>query len=140
MAGERTRALTVLRAFSRRVLNPMVRHWAGSRWSPVALLGHVGRRSGREYVTPLLARRIAGGYVIALTYGEITDWYRNLVAANGGWLRWHGQEYRVWRPGVIARAEAISAFLPWERAIVRLVGIAQFVRLDAILATSSAKA
>lgn len=120
---------TRMRAFSRDVLNPVVRRWAGTPWSPYALLLHTGRRSGRTYTTPLLVRPVAGGYVIALTYGEITDWYRNLVAAEGGRLRWRGRAYAVSPPEVITQAQALPAFMPVERAIIRLVGIERFVRV-----------
>lgn len=130
MPGER------LRQFSRTVLNPVVRGWAGSAWGPFALLIHTGRHSGHIYKTPVEVRRVAGGagdgFVIALTYGTRTDWYRNLVAANGGSLRWRGRSVPIGPPELIPLAEALAAFRPAERAIIRLVGITQFVRVRAM--------
>lgn len=125
MPGER------LRQFSSHVLNPVVRHWAGSTWSPFALLLHTGRRSGRAYATPILVRSLPEGYVIALTYGPCTDWYRNLLAARGGMLRWRGRDIRIGAPAVLPLADALVAFSPPERAIIHLVGITQFVRVPA---------
>src|SRR3954452_3417920 len=49
--------------------------------APFALVRHVGRRSGRAYATPLVVARVAGGFVVELTYGPDVDWYRNITAA-----------------------------------------------------------
>ncbi len=45
---------------------------------PYAVLYHVGRYPGRFYTTPLLVQPTKYGWVIPLTYGELTDWYRNI--------------------------------------------------------------
>ena len=43
---------------------------AGRRWNPIfALVLHRGRRSGRAYQTPVAARRVADGFLIALAFG-----------------------------------------------------------------------
>lgn len=46
------------------------------------LLEHTGRRSGllRRTVLEVVARRPAGGYVVASGFGPRSDWYRNLLA------------------------------------------------------------
>lgn len=46
-----------------------------------ALVHHRGRRSGRDYTTPVNAFRIGNGYRFALTYGPDSDWARNVLAA-----------------------------------------------------------
>ncbi len=48
-----------------RVSVPLARSGHG----PFALVRHVGRRSGRTYVTPLVVARVPEGFVIELTYG-----------------------------------------------------------------------
>lgn len=121
-----------LRQFAKRVLNPVVRHWAGTPWSPLALVYHTGRRSGRPYTTPLEVGRLGSDFVIALTHGPTTDWYQNLVAANGGTLRWRGHTYTIGRPTIITLAEALPAFPPFERPLIRLLGLTQFVRMKVI--------
>jgi deazaflavin-dependent oxidoreductase (nitroreductase family) len=70
-----------LARFNRRLFNPVVRTFAGRRLSPVAIMVHRGRRSGRRYRTPVLAFRLDDGYVIALFYGADRNWVRNVVAA-----------------------------------------------------------
>ena len=44
---------------------------------------HTGRRSGREYHSPVNLFRYGDGYVIALTYGSGAQWVRNVLAAGG---------------------------------------------------------
>ena len=54
------------------------------RWLPgFGVVHHVGRRSGRAYRTPVNLFPSDGGYLIALTYGEHTEWVRNVLAAGG---------------------------------------------------------
>jgi deazaflavin-dependent oxidoreductase (nitroreductase family) len=72
--------------------------FAGGSRSPVALVKHRGRTSGKEYRTPVLLKHHPGGFVIALIYGRNVDWYRNVVAAKGGTIRWHGKDYPVGEP------------------------------------------
>src|SRR5262245_13953791 len=50
---------------------------------PLAVVYHVGRRSGRLYRTPVVAFQSAAGFVIPMTYGRDVDWARNMVAARG---------------------------------------------------------
>jgi deazaflavin-dependent oxidoreductase (nitroreductase family) len=103
---------------------------AGKRWNPLfAVVLHRGRRSGRVHATPVAARRVADGFVIALAFGSRVDWYRNLRAADGGRIRWRGQDYPVGGPETIEPAVAVPAFLPVQRVLFRGAGIARFIRL-----------
>lgn len=69
-----------LARFNKSVTNPVQRIWA-PRLPPWAVVEHVGRRSGARYSTPVLAWVDDGKLSIVLTYGEHTDWVRNLQAA-----------------------------------------------------------
>jgi deazaflavin-dependent oxidoreductase (nitroreductase family) len=71
--------------FNKRVGNPIQRQWA-DRLPPWAVVVHRGRRSGRRYETPVVARIHDGRVVIVLFYGADADWVRNVVAADGGEL------------------------------------------------------
>lgn len=42
---------------------------------------HRGRKSGRQYRTPVNVFAKPGGYLFALTYGKDADWVRNVLAA-----------------------------------------------------------
>ena len=117
--------------FATHILNPLVLRIAGARYSPFALIRHVGRRSGKAYQTPLIIQRVPGGFILALTYGRRTDWYRNLVAAQGGTVRWHGRDYQLQQPELIDRATGIAAFPLPARPILTLNKIGQFARVRA---------
>ena len=74
--------LRAIRPFTKRIVNPVTRTFAG-RLPGFALLTHVGRRSGRAYTTPINVFHRGGRYVFALTYGSEVDWVRNVRAAGG---------------------------------------------------------
>src|SRR5690349_8528918 len=94
-----------------------------------AVLKHTGRRSGQVYTIPVSGRPTATGFVVPLTFGEKTDWYRNTVAANGCVIQWKGVEYRLTDPQVISPSEALPAFHPLERLVLPIIGIKQYTRL-----------
>jgi deazaflavin-dependent oxidoreductase (nitroreductase family) len=84
---------------------------AGKRWNPLfSVVRHPGRRTGKTFETPVAARRIADGFVLALAFGSGAHWYQNLVAAGGGTIRWRGVEYPVGAPQRIGVETALSAF------------------------------
>ena len=57
-----------------RVLNPLIRKFAGRRhFRMAAQIRHVGRKSGRAYVTPAGARVSGDVAVIPLTFGNQSD-------------------------------------------------------------------
>ncbi|UTT61591.1 nitroreductase family deazaflavin-dependent oxidoreductase [Microcella humidisoli] len=100
---------------------PMPRWWARmNKWTfnprelakgerPVII--HVGRRSGREYQTPLDAHAVDGGYLFVPVYGVNSDWVRNVLAAGSARLRTGGTEVVVTKPRLIDEATAF-ALLP----------------------------
>jgi len=69
-----------LARFNRHVTNPIQRLWAG--YIPtMGILEHVGRRSGRQFRTPLTVFSTDEGVAILLTYGPDRDWLKNITAA-----------------------------------------------------------
>ena len=108
--------LEPLRQFASHTLNPLVLRLAGKRFFPFGVLHHVGRKSRKQYQTPIGITRVKGGFVMALTYGADTDWSRNLRAAGEGTLDYDGRTYRVTDPRVIGergrRAFPLFARIP----------------------------
>lgn len=92
--------------------NALILPFAGKRFSPYTLLRHTGRRSGREYQTPLGAYRFGDGFVLGLTYGPDSDWCRNVLASGHAVLKWHGQEYAVERPEIIGLTTPVLRVFP----------------------------
>jgi hypothetical protein len=61
-----------LARFNRHVTNPIQRLWAG--WAPTfGILEHVGRKSGKQFRTPLTVFSTEDGVAILLTYGPNRD-------------------------------------------------------------------
>jgi deazaflavin-dependent oxidoreductase (nitroreductase family) len=117
--------------FNRRVTNPIQRMWAG-RLPPFAIIEHVGRRSGKQFRTPVNAfyATVGGkpGVVVSLTYGPDRDWLKNLKAAGGGHMRRNGKTFAISHPDVVSKDEAathvdgawrpVFARLPFEQAVL----------------------
>jgi deazaflavin-dependent oxidoreductase (nitroreductase family) len=119
----------LLRRINKAVLNPVIRTFAGKKYVPLALVHHVGRKSGKEFETPIIVARVKGGFVIALTYGADVDWYRNLTAAGGGAIGWHGKEHAVGAPEKIDSKQGMALFPAPLRMILRLNHTEEFVRV-----------
>jgi deazaflavin-dependent oxidoreductase (nitroreductase family) len=104
-----------------KMLNPLILKLAGRRhFRMSAQIRHVGRRSGRAYTTPVSGRRSGGIVLLALTFGNQSDWVRNVRAAGGCSIQIDGQDYDLTRPRFLTRQEArpqvAAAFSPIERA------------------------
>lgn len=100
------------RRFTKTANRPM-RRIAGTRlgmlYFNLGALHHIGRRSGRTYVTPLSAYRLGEGFVLGVAYPEV-DWCRNVLAAGKCTLTWNGREYALERPELIPAAQAMKAY------------------------------
>jgi deazaflavin-dependent oxidoreductase (nitroreductase family) len=118
-----------LRVFNKYVTNRLTGALARRGVGRFALVCHVGRRSGTPYETPILVAPLEGGFMIALTYGPEVDWYRNVLAAGGCRIRWHGSEYTVADVRPVDTASGRRAFPQPERAVLRLLGTDHFVRM-----------
>jgi deazaflavin-dependent oxidoreductase (nitroreductase family) len=124
------RARRLIRSVAR-VVNPLVLRLAGRRHVLVlGVLHHRGRRTGTDYATPLGIRPASGGgFVMPLTFGEAAGWYRNIRAAGSGVITWRGSDHAVTGPVIVDDATALPAFPRYERLVLRLIGIRQFVWL-----------
>jgi deazaflavin-dependent oxidoreductase (nitroreductase family) len=117
-----------------KVLNPLMRKLAGRRHIRMAAeIRHVGRTSGRAYVTPVGAHVTGDIAVIPLTFGNQSDWSKNVRAAGGCSIRVDGQDYDATEPVFLDRADARPlvrrVFGPVMRAGFRMLGIKQYLRL-----------
>jgi len=120
-----------------KVLNPLIARLAGRpRFHMAAQLTHTGRRSGRTYVTPVGARRAGDLVLVPLTFGNQSDWSRNVLAAGRCRLRLEGVDYEASAPALVSPEEAgphvRAAFGRVERASMRMLGIRQFLRLSVV--------
>ncbi|TMG08359.1 MAG: MFS transporter, partial [Chloroflexi bacterium] len=95
----------------------------------VGILRHRGRRSGREYATPIGMRPLGDGFVIPRTFSDNAAWYQNVKAAGEGRITYLGRHYRVVEPEVVDYATAKPAFPRYELAQFRLIGINEYMRM-----------
>jgi deazaflavin-dependent oxidoreductase (nitroreductase family) len=109
-----------LARFNRYFTNPIQRLWAG--WAPAyGIIEHVGRKSGKEYRTPVNVFPTDDGVAILLTYGRNRDWVKNLTAANGGKVKHYGKTVSYTNPQVIPKGQAAPLVTgAWRALFVRL--------------------
>ncbi|CAM3849207.1 hypothetical protein [Smaragdicoccus niigatensis] len=89
---------------------------------------HRGRKSGKEFRTPVNLHRFDGGYRISLDYGPGVDWVRNVVAQGGCSLVDRGQTITLDRPEVIHDPE-VSWASPVARRVLKKVGSGYYLQL-----------
>ncbi len=92
---------------------------AGTEASSTSVVRHVGRRSGRIYETPVVAVEHDDSFLIALPYGQRTDWMKNVLASGTATVVSHGRSYEVDQPQVIPMDEATMYFRPKEQRLHR---------------------
>jgi deazaflavin-dependent oxidoreductase (nitroreductase family) len=110
-------------------LNPLTRRLARASVGPFSIVRHTGRRSGRQYETPIIVSPVEGGFVIELTYGPEVDWYKNIVAAGGCTVVWRGREYVIDELAALDTETGLAAFPPSQRLALRALGRKHFRKL-----------
>ena len=127
VVGMRRKVPIVLNAVRRsgRAMKPLVLRSAGTADSPTSVVEHLGRTSGRRYETPVVATAVDGGFVIALPYGENTDWLKNVTTSGGARIRFAGDTLEVDRPEVVAIEQVDEGFAPKEQRLHRRFRVRQ---------------
>ncbi|MFR9775588.1 nitroreductase family deazaflavin-dependent oxidoreductase [Micromonospora sp. MS34] len=110
------------RVATNQVTGPLARRLPG-----FGVIIHRGRRSGREYRTPINIFRTSDGYVAALTYG-VTDWARNVLAAGGCELETRGRRVSLTDPRLV-HDPTRRAMPPVVRRLVGMIGVTDFLYL-----------
>ena len=131
--GERGDQVTTrierIRPFTR-LFNPLMRAFA-ARLSGVAIIGYVGRRSGRPCRTPINVFHRDGDYVFALTYGPDVQWVRNVLAAGTAELEEHGRTVTLRDPRRIT--DPTASLMPLVvRLFLRPMRVTEFLRMSPV--------
>ncbi|MBV8928691.1 MAG: nitroreductase family deazaflavin-dependent oxidoreductase [Mycobacteriaceae bacterium] len=116
-----------LAEFNRYFTNPVQRLWAG--FVPaMGIIEHVGRKSGKQFRTPVNVFPTEDGLAILLTYGPNRDWVKNLNSANGGQIKRYGRTVTYKNPRIVPKAQAaqsvkgrwrpLFSLLPFEPALL----------------------
>lgn len=110
---------------NRRVFNP--REIRKGRRS---VLTHVGRSTGREYITPMDAHPVEGGFVIVVMYGSGCDWVRNVMAAGTARLRTVDGEFALSRPRLLTEEQALSLLPEGLTPPPRRLNVTEYLLMD----------
>jgi deazaflavin-dependent oxidoreductase (nitroreductase family) len=119
----------IMRRINRAFTNPAMRTIAG-RVPPLAIVQHLGRRSGQSYRTPVLAFPTDEGYVSPLPYGTDTDWCLNVLEAGNCTLEVLGRKIRVSNPRIVNREAALPLLPALLRPSLRLANLPGYLLLD----------
>ncbi len=106
-----------------RILGPLANHVPG-----MGTVVHVGRKTRREYRTPVMVFRREDRFVIALTYGTRSQWVQNVIAADGCEFETEGQTLRLSHP-VMVRDELRSAMPVFVRFMLGILKVSDFLEL-----------
>ena len=112
---------------------PLALRSAGKEQSSTSVVHHVGRRSGRSYETPVVAAEHDDSFLVALPYGERTDWMKNVLASEKATVVTHGRTYEVDQPQVIPMADATGYFGLKEQKLHRRFGVATCLRVHRVV-------
>jgi deazaflavin-dependent oxidoreductase (nitroreductase family) len=112
---------------NRRVTNRLLGGLA-TRLPGFGIVGHAGRRSGRQYRTPVNVFRRGDRYIIALTYGSNADWVRNVLADGGCTLETRGRTRRLSSPRLFHDESRYAVPAP-VRLILGLINVSDFLEL-----------
>ena len=122
----RTR-LQFLRPFTTTVFNRFSRRLA-DRLPGFGLLVYKGRKSGREYRTPMNVFRRGEEYVFALTYGPDVQWVKNIVAAGECLLLTRGRTIRLIGPRLLHDPKR-SLMPPVVRQFLGFMRVTEFLTM-----------
>ena len=118
----------VLRGLTR-ITRPLAMRSAGKQGSTTSVVRHVGRRSGRTFETPVVVAEHGQDFLIALPYGDRTDWMKNVLAMGSAELKIDGRSYQVGEPEVVPMGEATSCFRPKEQRLHRRFQVATALKV-----------
>lgn len=110
-------------ALQRTLMNPAQMRSAGTPGAYAGIVRHRGRTSGKAYATPVGIVSVDDGFLVALVYGERTNWLRNVLAAGSAEIVHEGRTFRVERPRVVEMGEVIDRFPVSDRRGFRLLGV-----------------
>ena len=115
----------VNRVFTNPIMGPLARVLP-----PLAVIHHVGRKSGRSNRTPVVAFRSGGRFVVPMTYGRDVDWARNIVNAHGCQIEQMGRRFTASNARVVDFETAAPELPGAVRAAFRSANLPGYVLID----------
>ena len=112
------------RHVTNRILGPFAPYIPG-----FGIIVHTGRKTGRQYRTPVNLFRRNREFVIALTYGPASEWVRNVLASGRCVVETGGHTLRLANPRLF-RDERRSFVPPHIRFVLGLMRVNDFLELS----------
>lgn len=106
------------------VLGPLATHMPG-----MGVVVHVGRKTHREYRTPVMVFRQESRVTIALTYGRDSQWVHNVLVNSGCGLETEGRKVRLVAPRLI-HDEHRTDMPAFVRLVLGLLNVSDFLELS----------
>ena len=119
-----------VRYLNKKFTNRLMMRIAGKKHSPIVILEHMGRVSGRIYRVPLLAASYKSGFMFALTYGTGVDWYKNVLHSNEGKLTVNGRVVHLVQPEPVLKETGQKAFGQPFSTILKWIDIRDFFSMQ----------
>jgi len=111
-------------AVTNRILGPLANHIAG-----MGTVIHVGRKSRRQYRTPVMVFRRGNRFVIALTYGPQSQWVQNVIAESGCEFETEGRTLHLTNPTLV-HDERRSAMPGFVRFMLGILNVSDFLEFS----------
>jgi deazaflavin-dependent oxidoreductase (nitroreductase family) len=116
-----------LARFNARVTNHIIGPVA-PRLPGLGVVVHVGRKTGRQYRTPISVFGRDDGFIIALTHGKESNWVQNVLAAGGCRLETGGRAWRLTDPRLLH--DPLRRAVPQPvRVVLGLINVDDFIEL-----------
>jgi deazaflavin-dependent oxidoreductase (nitroreductase family) len=109
-----------------RLLGPLARRLPG-----MGVVLHTGRKTHRQYRTPVLVFRRGGKFTIALTYGAESQWVQNVLAQGGCELETQGRILRLSDPRLF-HDEQRRALPGFVRFMLKMLNVFDFLDLTVV--------
>jgi deazaflavin-dependent oxidoreductase (nitroreductase family) len=122
--------LDALARYNKRFANASAVRKAGKQGTGTTAVHHVGRKSGKPYVTPVWGERVRERFFIQLPYGTDVDWCSNVLAAGGCTLEQDGVQYDAVAPVIVPAVEARPHLRPAARRMQGIIGAEHYLQLD----------
>lgn len=101
--------------FNKKIGNKIQGLWA-PYLPPWVVVLHVGRKSGRQFRTPVMAFKRGDSLYVNLLYGSGAHWVRNVMTAGEAEVIRAGRTHRVTDPTIVVRTDH-EGDLPFETKV-----------------------
>ena len=118
----------LIRLSNKHLLNPLMLRLAGTRYFYASTIRHTGRRSGKQFATPVVADRVGDRFIVPLPYGTQVDWLRNVLIAGRASLTTKGTTFELTAPEIIDATEALPLLPRDRRRTFERTGIEHYLR------------